>query len=53
VYRILTNEASAMFEKLEVNNMTQALLFTQNHRIIVEEQGNQKKQGKQPKPEKK
>ena len=42
---------SSMFEKLDVDNMTQALIHTQNHRVIVEP--NQRKEKEQPKPKRK
>jgi len=43
----LRSAQSAMFEKLDVDNMTQALIFVQNHKIIVEP--NQRKKKEQPK----
>ena len=46
-YSYLRHVQSAMFEKLEVDNMIQALIYLQNHRIIVEP--NRRKQKKQPK----
>jgi len=42
----LRSVQSAMFEKLEVDNMTQALIFIPNHRIVVEPNQRQKQQPK-------